>query len=155
MAKKQSAPRRRRKRRRPVSRSKAAVARRTEKAVADFLETGSITGASRRRHVSRGRLRKIILDNRIATREGTGWRFVNREVLVATGGQRRWIKVGFQAASLVGSHNEAIKRYVAINDPALLGPFAGKSPSTFAAASTHSKPARMFFTASQTQSPRP
>ena len=125
MAKNQSAPRRRRKRR-PVSRSKAAVARRTEKAVADFLETGSITGgyvAGMLAEVGSGRLSWITE----LPPARSGWRLENREVLVATGGQRRWIKVGFPAASLVGSHNEAIKRYVRFNDPALLDPFAGKT----------------------------
>jgi hypothetical protein len=124
MAKKRAASHRPRNRvRRPVSRSKAAVARRTEQAVADFLETGSISGASRRRRVSRGRLRKVILANKIATRDGTGWRFVSREVLVATRGERRWIKVGFEAASLVGSHNEAIKRFRRTNYLKVLAPF--------------------------------
>jgi hypothetical protein len=92
-----------------------------------LTKTGNLTKAAKQAGVSSERLRGFALRNEVVRRSGRGWKEVRREVLVTTQAKRRWIKVGFETSSLVGAHNEAIKRARRTNHPGVLAPFEGKS----------------------------
>jgi hypothetical protein len=96
-------------------------------AVHSFSKSRNISKAAKQAGVSPERLRGFIHRNKVAKRQGTRWELIQRQALVTTRGDRLWIIVGFEDASLIGSHNEAIKRYRRSNDAAILDPFRGRS----------------------------
>ncbi|SEE46428.1 hypothetical protein SAMN05444161_5847 [Rhizobiales bacterium GAS191] len=102
-----------------------------EKALRTLRETNSQVFAAKNVGVSPERFRRFLREQSLAQREGRRWKFTDlrpREVLVTSKGRERWIKVaGFERASLVGSHNEAIKRFLETNDISHLEPFVGVS----------------------------
>jgi hypothetical protein len=99
---------------------------RLAEAVRSFSKSPSIAKAAKQAGVSPERLRSFIRRNKLAERKGSRWRPINREARVVTQGRERWIKVGFENASLVGSHNEAIKRFLRTNETNALTPFDGQ-----------------------------
>jgi hypothetical protein len=76
--------------------------------------------------ISPERLRAFIHRNKVAKRKTAPGRS-RKQVLATTRGQRRWIEVGFEAASLVGSPNETIKRFRRTNNLSVLEPFQGQA----------------------------
>jgi hypothetical protein len=112
--------------------SKAKPAdKRLEKALKSLRASNNQAKAARDAGVSPERFRRFLRENNLAHREGRSWRITDerpRQVLVTSNGDKRWIEVlGFEPASLVGRHNEAIKQFRQTNDISLLEPFVGVS----------------------------
>jgi hypothetical protein len=110
----------------PVSSKGAALDTRLADAVRAFSKSRNISKAAKQAGVSPERLRGFIHRNRIAKRAGRGWQLVGRHFRVATQGRQRSISVGFETASLVGRHNNAIRRFIRSNDVSVLEPFRGE-----------------------------
>jgi hypothetical protein len=102
-----------------------------EKALRILRESDNQAFSARAAGVSPERFRRFLRENKLAHREGRSWRLTDlrsREVRVTSEGRERLITVpGFAPASTVGSHNEAIKRFLDTNDPSSLKPFDGVS----------------------------
>jgi hypothetical protein len=111
----------------PVSAKGGRFDARLAKAVGSFSKSRNVSKAAKQAGVSPERLRSFVQRNKVAERKGSRWELIKREALVTSRGQRRWIKVGFQDASLIGGHNEAIKRYRGSDDETVLLPFRGQS----------------------------
>ena len=91
----------------------------------------SLSLSARSSHVSAERVRRFIAHEELAKLEGRRWVMTDdrpRRVPVLTGGRQRTVIVdGFDQASLVGEHNNAIGAFVRTNDIDLLEPFEGVS----------------------------
>src|SRR4051812_30840867 len=85
----------------PLSSKKRLLDERLAKGRKEFLRTGNLSKAAKLSGVSEGRLRRDVVHNKIGQRKGRGWQLITREARVTTRGRERWIKVGFEAASLV------------------------------------------------------
>lgn len=109
---------------------KQAAARdtaRLRRGVKAFLKGGSITTAAKDAGVSAERLRREVYEQRIAQREGRRVQRLVREISIISQGRERTIKVGFDAASKVGTYRNAVTKFLATQDESLLAPFAGVS----------------------------
>jgi hypothetical protein len=111
----------------PVSAKGGRFDARLAEAVRSLSKNRNASKAAKQAGVSPERLRSFVQRNKVAERKGSRWELIKREALVTTRGQRRWIKVGFEDASLIGSHNEAIKRFRRFNVETILHPFRGQS----------------------------
>ncbi|AWN40606.1 hypothetical protein DK389_08760 [Methylobacterium durans] len=100
---------------------------RLRKGVRSFLKHGSITGAAKGAGVSAERLRRELYEQRIAQREGRRVSRLVREISIISRGRERTIKVGFEAASLIGTYLNAVAELLNTNDIAPLAPFVGVS----------------------------
>ena len=111
----------------PIKGPRAAIDPRLATGMKAFAKSRNVSKAAKEAGVSPERLRAFIRHNKIAERKGTRWQLINRQVRVITRGRERWIKVGFETASLVGRHNEALKRFRHTNDFSALEPFRGQA----------------------------
>jgi hypothetical protein len=88
------------------------------------------TVAARANGVSPKRLRKAIRELGFAKRKGRGWeitdQLVRRMTVTTREGRKRLDLVGPHTASLVGHHDNAVKRFLHPNDPTVLKPFTGQ-----------------------------
>ena len=104
---------------------------RLEQALRALRATGNQKQAAKSAHVAPERFRRFIRDNKLAEREGRRWRLTDnrvREIVMITGGQRKWVSVaGFEPASLIGQHNAAVREFLGTNDISWLKPFEGLS----------------------------
>jgi hypothetical protein len=110
----------------PVSAKSAKFDSRLANAVRSFSKSRNVSKAAKQAGVSPERLRNFIQRNKVAARKGIRWELIQREALVTSRKGRHWIKVGFENASLIGSHNEAIKRFRRLNVESILDPFRGR-----------------------------
>jgi hypothetical protein len=94
----------------------------------------SLTAAANKFRVSRKRLQKFLLQQRLAKRKGQRWFPKDdrpRRVPVMTGGRFRVLTVrGFKEASLVGEHHNAVDEFVRTNNIQLIKPFTGRTVQT-------------------------
>jgi hypothetical protein len=102
-----------------------------EKALRVLRETDNQAFSAKTAGVSPERFRRFLREINLAHRQGRGWRLTDlrpREVRIVSEAREKWITVpGFAPASVVGGHNEAIKRLLETNDPSPLKPFEGVS----------------------------
>lgn len=102
-----------------------------EAALKALRRTRSQSGAAREAGVSVERFRKFLRDNRLAEREGRNWVFLDQRprqmTALTTKGATVITVAGFDAASVVGRHDAAVKAFIDTNDAALLAPFKGLS----------------------------
>ena len=104
---------------------------RIEAAIRAMNRGQSLTAAARAAHLSRRRLRKFLVQQRLGKRKGRRWITKDnrlREVPVMTGGRTKKITVrGYAPARDVGEHHHAVGQFVSTNDLALLKPFEGRT----------------------------
>jgi len=114
----------------PIKRSSAQSDAKLEEALRKLRETNNQVLAAKRAGVVPERFRRFVREHGLAHREGRRWAFTDlrSQVRVISKGRVRMIEVkGFQPASLVGSHNAAIGRFLETNDVSYLEPFIGVS----------------------------
>lgn len=89
----------------------------------------SMTAAAREEHVSVERLRRFLVQENLADKDGRRWVPKDqrpRRVPVMTDGQFRILTVdGYQQARIVGEHHTAAGQFVRSNNLAVLEPFKG------------------------------
>ena len=99
-------------------------------AILDMHHGESLSAAARSSHISAERLSRFLAQGRLAKLRGRRWIMSDdrpRRVPVMTGGRQRSITVqGFDEASLVGKHHNAVGAFVRNNDISLLEPFVGQ-----------------------------
>ena len=104
---------------------------RLEAALKELRRTGNQGSAAKTAGVSAERLRRFLREQGLARREGRAWTITDnrpREMLMITRGAERLIKVrGFEPASRIGSHANAVRHLLETNNPSELAPFAGQS----------------------------
>ena len=102
-----------------------------EAAIREMNRGISMTAASRSRHVSAERLRRFLVQEELAEREGRRWVISDgrlRPVPVITNGDIRIVTVaGYEPARLVGEHRQAVGAFVRTNDSEFIKPFEGRS----------------------------
>lgn len=98
-------------------------------AIKDMNRGNSMTAAARAEHVSVERLRRFLVQEGLADKDGSRWVPKDqrpRRVPVMTGGRTRILTVdGYQQARLVGEHHNAAGQFVRSNNLAVLEPFEG------------------------------
>jgi hypothetical protein len=103
---------------------------RIEAAILEMNRGRSLTAAARASHISRQRLRKILVQRRLAKRKGRRWFSKDnrlRQVPVITRGRVLPLPVpGYEQARLVGEHTHAVGAFLSTNDVTLLKPFEGR-----------------------------
>lgn len=104
---------------------------RLEFALRTLRHTGSQTAAAKSARVSPERLRRFLTESNLAHREGRTWQFTDeriREVRLISDARSMNVRVaGFDPASVIGRHNEAIRAFLETNDITRLAPFEGIS----------------------------
>ena len=102
-----------------------------EQALRIMRRTDSQSAAAKQVGVSAERLRRFLYQNSLASRKRGKWIFTDirgRRMLVLSDGQARPLIVpGFDDASLVGRHLNAVEAFRNENDPAYLDDFVGLS----------------------------
>ena len=114
-------------RRAPIKQAPARDTARLRRGVKTFLQHGSIPAAAKAAGVSAERLRRELYEQRIAQREGHRVQRLIREIEHHLASLERTIKVGFEAASLIGTYLNAVGKFLVTNDVLLLAPFEGVS----------------------------
>jgi len=103
---------------------------RLDSAVLEMNRGRSLTAAARSAHVSPERLRRVLIDQRVAQKKGSRWVATDnrpRRVPVMTGGRVLTpIVDGYLQARLVGEHHHAAGQFVRTNDLDFIKPFEGK-----------------------------
>lgn len=121
---------------RPLEPPSTTPDRNLEAAIRAMNEGRSMTAAAKMHHVSAERLRRFIVSEDLASRQGRRWTISDsrpRRLPVMTGGQFKTLTVsGFSQASLVGLHHDAVGRFVRTADIELIRPFEGRSVRTTA-----------------------
>ena len=101
-------------------------------------EGRSMTAAAKTHHVSAERLRRFLVSENLASRQGRRWIISDsrprRLPVIAEGDIRTLTIGGFSQAQLVGRHYDAVGRFVRTADIELLHPFKGRSIRTTAGA---------------------
>ncbi len=101
-----------------------------EAAIREMNHGTSLTAAARSRHISAERLRRFLIVEDLAERDGRRWVATDtrpRQVPVMTGGRERTLIVdGYDQARLVGEHRQAVGAFVRTNDIELIKPFEGR-----------------------------
>lgn len=104
---------------------------RLEAALKELRRTGKQGRAAKVAGVSAERFRRFLREKSLAKRDGRTWTITDerpREVLIISRGQERRISVrGFEPASRIGHHSNAVRRLLVKNDPSELAPFVGQS----------------------------
>ena len=104
---------------------------RLEDALRNLRSTGSQSAAAKEAGVSAERFRRFIREYDLAKREGRKWVHSDNRVreipAVTTEGELTLKVAGFEAASLVGKHDAAVKAFLDTQDISLLDPFRGVS----------------------------
>ena len=117
----------------PVSPRKKSARVRPDKsldaAIREMNRGTSMTAAARAEHVSVERLRRFLVQESLADKEGTRWVPKDqrpRRVPVMTGGRFRILTVdGYQQARIVGEHHNAVGQFVRSNNLSVIEPFVG------------------------------
>jgi hypothetical protein len=104
---------------------------RLELALRQLRKTGTIKDAVREARVSAERFRRFLRDQGLAEHQGRGWAFKDdrpREfTTITTRGEKTLTVIGFDAASLIGRYNAAVRIFLETNDAGKLAPFVGVS----------------------------
>jgi hypothetical protein len=102
---------------------------RLELALKQLRKTGKLKDATREARVSPERFRRFLKDQDLVERKGRAWVFRDgrpREFTTYTmRGERTLTVIGFDAASLIGRYNAAVKSFLETNDADRLAPFVG------------------------------
>ena len=116
---------------RPVESRPARADENIDAAILGMNQGQSLSAAARSSHVSAERSRRFITQAELGALKGHRWALTDRRprrVPVLTGGRQRTVIVdGFDQASLVGEHHNAVGLFVRTNDIGILEPFEGKS----------------------------
>ena len=116
---------------RPVESRPPRTDENIDAAILGMNQGQSLSAAARLSHVSAERLRRFIIQAKLGALIGHRWALTDRRprrVPVLTGGRQRTVIVdGFDQASLVGEHHNAVGAFVRTNDIELLEPFEGVS----------------------------
>ncbi|WP_439575952.1 hypothetical protein [Phreatobacter sp.] len=104
---------------------------RLEEALRILRAKGNAQKAAAEAKVSAERFRRFLRDEAIAARQARSWvisdqRPRNVQALTSNGVVQLEVR-GFEAASLVYRHRQAVKQFLETNDASLLAPFAGAS----------------------------
>lgn len=104
---------------------------RLESALRQLRRTGRQGAAAKAAGVSAERFRRFLREKNLAKREGRSWTITDsrpREMLMITRGAERLVKVrGFEPASRIGQHSNAVRHLLETNDPSELARFAGQA----------------------------
>ena len=120
---------------RPVSAKKARQNQKYDVQLEQGLKLmrggSNLTKAARSIRVSRERLRRYIAQTGVVRRKGNRWIFRTdkrrRRLLIISGGHEFPITVtGYEVSSKIGTHRDAVGRFLDTNDPAHLKPFVGE-----------------------------
>jgi hypothetical protein len=88
-----------------------------------------MTAAAREQHISAERLRRFLVQEDLANKDGRRWIPKDqrpRRVPVMTRGRFRILTVdGYQQARIVGEHHNAVGQFVRSNDVSVIEPFVG------------------------------
>jgi hypothetical protein len=102
-----------------------------EVALKALARTRNQSTAAKEARVSPERLRRFLRENALAVRRGRTWHITDqrlRRMTVWTDGETKELTFrGFEQASLVGRHSEAVKQFLRTNDRLLLKPFEGQA----------------------------
>ena len=113
----------------PISGRKVAPDPNIEAAIRELNQGRSMTAAAREQHISAERLRRFLVQEDLADKEGRRWIPRDqrpRRVPVMTRGQFRVLTVdGYQQARIVGEHHNAVGQFVRSNDVSVIEPFVG------------------------------
>ena len=113
------------------SKARSPPDERLEYGLRKLRSTGSLSAAAKEAHVSAERLRRVIRELNLAKREGRKWVHSDSRIrlieAVTTEGVLPLKVAGFEAASLVGKHDAAVKAFLDTQDISLLDPFRGVS----------------------------
>jgi len=100
-----------------------------EAALKELRKTGNQGASAKVAGVSTERFRRFLRDQKLAERKSRRWIITDsrpRSLEIIAEGRRHHIVVaGFEAASIVGKHNAAIRHFLETNDASLLAPFKG------------------------------
>ncbi|MBY0612137.1 MAG: hypothetical protein K2P80_08125 [Beijerinckiaceae bacterium] len=92
---------------------------------------GSQSAAAKEAGVSTERFRRFIREHDLAKRQGRTWIYSDHRVrlmpAITTEGALLLKVAGFEAASLIGKHDAAVKAFLDTQDVSLLDPFKGVS----------------------------
>ena len=112
---------------RPIKAAPSVADDKINAAILDMHHGESLSASARSSHVSAERLRRFITQGRLAKLKGRRWIMSDdrpRRVTVLTDGRQQNIIVdGFEQASLVGKHHNAVGAFVRTNDIELLAQF--------------------------------
>jgi hypothetical protein len=104
---------------------------RLEIAVREMNRGSSLTEAARSVSISPKELRSFVAERGLAKRKGDRWTIKDnrlRRVPVMTKGRVRTLTVrGYNQASLVGEHHQAVGHFVRTNNLKLISPFRGRT----------------------------
>jgi hypothetical protein len=85
--------------------------------------------AARSAGVSTERFRRFLAEGGLARRNGRAWELIDnrlREVRIVSSGRSQQVRVaGFDPASVIGRHTEAVRAFLETNDISKLAPFEG------------------------------
>ena len=102
---------------------------RLEFALRALRATGSQSGAAKAAGISTERFRRFLAEGELAHREGRTWQLTDnrlREVRLISDARTQQVRVaGFEASSIVGRYNEAVRAFLETNDISKLQPFVG------------------------------
>jgi hypothetical protein len=117
----------------PVSRKKKPARVKPDEglvaAIREMNRGTSMTAAARAEHVSAERLRRFLVQEGLADKDGSRWVPKDqrpRRIPVMTGGRFRVLTVdGYQQARIVGEHHNAVGQFVRSNNLSVIEPFVG------------------------------
>ena len=113
----------------PVQRKPVEPDPNLEAVIREMNQGRSMTAAARDAHISAERLRRFLVQDDLADKQGQLWVPKDqrpRRIPVMTGGRFRVLTVdGYQQARIVGEHHNAVGQFVRSNILSVIEPFVG------------------------------